>query len=156
MKEKPHDRRRVAIERVVPELDCGRFPIKRTPGERVIVEADIFADGHNVLAGLVRYRCAAPGAAESWQEAPMRLLDNDRWQGSFTPERVGEYEYTIEAWIDAFGSWHAGMLKWVEAGQVAATDLLEGAQLLRAAAARARDDQRPTDADRLIARADEL
>ena len=42
-------RARIVIEGVQPEVDCGLFPIKRTVGEKVVVEADIFADGHDVL-----------------------------------------------------------------------------------------------------------
>ena len=43
-------RNRVIIEGVAPEVDGGAFPIKRTPGEAVIVEADIFGDGHDVIS----------------------------------------------------------------------------------------------------------
>jgi starch synthase (maltosyl-transferring) len=137
MKRSDLDRRRVVIERVTPEIDCGQFPIKRTPGEPVVVEADVFADGHSALAALLRYRKVSPGEAGPWQEVPMRHFDNDRWRGEFTPDSVGDYEYTVDAWIDEFSSWRADLAKWVEAGQVAEGTLLEGAQLVRAAADRA-------------------
>ncbi|MGH2706896.1 MAG: maltotransferase domain-containing protein, partial [Actinomycetota bacterium] len=93
-------RRRVVIEGVSPEIDAGRFPIKRTVGERVIVEADIFADGHDALTAVLRYR----RAGDRWQELPMAPLDNDRWRGTFAVSRLGRYHYTVKAWIDRFGS----------------------------------------------------
>jgi starch synthase (maltosyl-transferring) len=40
-------KKRVIIENVYPEIDCGHFSIKRVIGEYVAVTADIFADGHN-------------------------------------------------------------------------------------------------------------
>jgi starch synthase (maltosyl-transferring) len=74
---KPITIRRPAVEGVAPEIDAGRFPIKRTVGESVVVQADIFADGHDVLSAAVRYR---PESEDKWREAPMRFVDNDRWQ----------------------------------------------------------------------------
>ncbi|GIX47338.1 MAG: hypothetical protein KatS3mg131_1549 [Candidatus Tectimicrobiota bacterium] len=79
-------RQRVVIEGVKPEIDSGRFPIKRTVGEEVVVEADIFADGHDVLAAVLRYR---PGHAAAWQETPMAPLVNDRWRGPLYRRRAG-------------------------------------------------------------------
>lgn len=52
----PDGRQRVVIEGVKPEIDGGRFPIKRVVGDTVVVEADLFADGHDVLSGVLRYR----------------------------------------------------------------------------------------------------
>jgi starch synthase (maltosyl-transferring) len=75
------NRRRVVIEGVDPELDAGRFPIKRVTGEEVQVEADIFSDGHDALAAVVLYRWADDS---EWSQAPMEELVNDRWRGSFT------------------------------------------------------------------------
>jgi starch synthase (maltosyl-transferring) len=155
MKRSGFDRRRVAIERVDPEIDCGRFPIKRTPGEPVIVEADIFADGHSRLAAVLRHRQVSPATGE-WQEIAMFQVDNDRWRAEFTPSQVGDHEYTIEAWIDEFGTWRAGLAKWVEAGQVAETELIEGAGLVTAAAARAHSAKSSTDSQWLKTRAADL
>ncbi|HEY0788691.1 MAG TPA: maltotransferase domain-containing protein, partial [Thermoanaerobaculia bacterium] len=73
-------RRRVIIEGVSPEIDCGRFPVKRVPGEPVVVEADIFADGHDVLAAILLYK--ADGDRD-WMRVPMEALVNDRWRGAF-------------------------------------------------------------------------
>ncbi len=59
---------RVIIENVRPEIDCGQFPIKRTVGEEVVVEADIFAEGHDNLMAIVKHR---PLGSSEWAEAPM-------------------------------------------------------------------------------------
>ncbi len=127
---------RVVIEGVSPEIDGGRFPIKRTVGEEVAVSADIFAEGHDLLAAVVKYRVAGGG---EWSESPMEPLLNDRWTGRFTVTTLGRHEYTIEAWVDHFRSWLKALSRKSEAGQDVASELLEGAELLRAAAVRARD-----------------
>jgi starch synthase (maltosyl-transferring) len=127
-------RRRVAIERVDPEIDAGRFPIKRTVGERVTVEADVFADGHDELACVVMYR---PSDEPVWRESPMRLVVNDRWRGEFTVERQHPHLYTIEGWIDHFHTWSRDLLRRLEAGQDVAVELRIGAALVKAAARRA-------------------
>jgi starch synthase (maltosyl-transferring) len=127
---------RVAIEDVQPTVDGGRFAVKRTPGEIVVVSADVVADGHDQLAGVVRYRSAANGDGE-WSEAPLRFFDNDRWIGRFTPRVVGPHAFTVEAWVDGFESWRAAFVKRVDAQQVTEADLAEGAALIRGAARRA-------------------
>ena len=130
--------RRVQIEGVSPEIDCGRFPIKRTVGEEVRVEVDMFADGHDVVAGVIQYRLEA---SQTWFEVPLSPLVNDRWQGTFTVSELGRYVYTITAWVDHFLSWRRGMAKKVEAGQDVSVDLLIGAQLVEQASQRAADDE---------------
>jgi len=126
---------RVVIERVTPEVDAGRYPIKRVVGEEVVVEADIFADGHETLRAVVQYR--APGARE-WREAPMTLLGNDRWRAEFSVEQLGRYTYAVVAWVDHFKSWQKDLGKKVQAQQDVAVDLLVGARLVEAGAGRAR------------------
>jgi starch synthase (maltosyl-transferring) len=126
---------RVAIEAVEPEIDAGRFPIKRILGDRVIVEADIFADGHEVLAAALLYR---PASHAAWQEAPLVLFDNDRWRGEFSVTTLETYVYTIQAWVDAFQTWTRDFIKKYDAGQDVSVDLLVGAELIKAAATRAR------------------
>jgi len=123
----------VAIEAVTPEIDGGRFPAKRTAGEKVSVEADIFADGHDSLAAVVRYR---HGSSSDWTEVSMTPLPNDRWRGEFTVTELGLYVYTIEAWVDEFETWRRRLAKRVEAGQDPAVELEAGARLLEDAATR--------------------
>ncbi|MBX3746133.1 MAG: alpha-1,4-glucan--maltose-1-phosphate maltosyltransferase [Verrucomicrobiae bacterium] len=125
---------RVWIEGVSPELDAGRYAIKRVVGERVEVEADIFADGHDVLAAVLRYR---PGAAGEWQEERMTALGNDRWRAAFEVTEPGVAEYTLEAWVDAFETWRHDTEKKRKAGQEVSVELLAGAALMEAASGRA-------------------
>ena len=126
---------RVVIEGVSPEIDCGRFAIKRVTGEQVVVEADIYADGHDEVTAVLCYR---RGGEASWVEVEMESLVNDRWRASFPVTDLGVYEYTIVAWVDRFRTWEHDLEKRVSAGQDVAVDLRIGAELIRAAATRAR------------------
>ena len=126
---------RVVIEGVSPEIDSGRFPVKRTIGEEVVVSADIFAEGHDLLAAVVKYRNSG---AREWSESPMVPLVNDRWTGRFSVDVLGRCEYTIEGWVDHFRSWLRELSKKSEAGQDVSSELLEGAEQVREAAGRAR------------------
>jgi starch synthase (maltosyl-transferring) len=78
-------RKRVVIENVYPEIDGGHFPIKRVIGEKVVVQADIFADGHDEISAVVLYRRAND---HQWQEVPMNMLVNDRWEAAFMIEEI--------------------------------------------------------------------
>jgi starch synthase (maltosyl-transferring) len=131
----PRDgRQRVQIEGVSPEIDGGRFPIKRTIGEKIHVEADMFCDGHDMIAGVILYR---PETSQQWQEAPLSPLVNDRWEGEFAVSEMGSYVYTIMAWVDHFKSWRRDIQKKIDALQVAPVDWLIGAQLIEEASQRA-------------------
>jgi starch synthase (maltosyl-transferring) len=125
--------RRVVIEAVHPQIDGGRFPIKRVVGEEIRVEADIFADGHDDLAAVLLH-CPAQ---RPWSSIPMRHLGDDRWEATFTPSEPGRYLYTVEAWVDSFLTWVHDLRKRLEAGQDVQVELLIGAGLIRAAAGRA-------------------
>jgi starch synthase (maltosyl-transferring) len=129
---------RVVIEEVEPEIDGGRFPIKRTVGERVVVEASVFAEGHDELACVLRFRAADD---TQWQESHMRPLVNDRWRGEFRVAKLGAYFYTVEGWVDPFHSWTRDLVKRLDAGQDVTVDLQIGAQLVAAAAERATGDE---------------
>jgi starch synthase (maltosyl-transferring) len=129
---------RVVIEGVAPEIDEGRFPVKRTVGEEVVVSADVFCDGHEALAAVLRYRHVS---SDEWTELPMSDVGNDRWSARFPVTELGTYEYTFQAWIDRYASWRHGFSRKVEAGQDVTSDLLEGVALVRQTAAHApRDD----------------
>jgi starch synthase (maltosyl-transferring) len=127
-------RRSIVIERVAPELDGGRHAVKRVVGDTLLVSADIFADGHDLLDAALLVRAEDEPV---WSEASMRLVDNDRWAGSVELKRNWRHRYTIEAWRDEFGSWRYGLDKKVDAGVEVATEIEEGRLLLEAAAARA-------------------
>jgi starch synthase (maltosyl-transferring) len=165
--------RRVIVERMRPDIDAGRFPIKRAIGESVTVSADVFADGHDLLAGVLKYRHVPagrpspldtargalgeveraagpalqgdegrPGSASGnapadparWTEIPLTPLDNDRWTATFPVTELGQYEYTIEAWIDRFASWLHAIAAKADAAQDVGSELLEGAEMIERAA----------------------
>ena len=121
---------RIMIERVYPELDGGRYPVKRVVGDRFDVWCDIYRDGHEVLRAKLLYRRVS---APSWNSVPMRLFDNDRWTGAVDLTELGRLEYTIEAWTDIFASWRARILRKREAGQDITLDLAEGRKIAAAA-----------------------
>jgi starch synthase (maltosyl-transferring) len=125
---------RVVVERVTPDIDGGRFPVKRTIGEAVAVEADAFADGHDAITVVLRYR---PDHDATWREVAMAPLENDRWAGAFTVHELGRHRYTVCAWVDRFASWRRDLEKKVVAGQDVSIDLCVGAELAEAAAERA-------------------
>ena len=127
-------RRRAMIEHVRPEIDAGRYPIKRVPGESVAVEADCYADGHDSITVHLKYRRAGAG---EWREVAMESLPNDHWRGSFAVEEIGEYRYTLEAWVDHFKTWVKDLRKRIQAGQDLTVELLIGAGLVEEAAGRA-------------------
>ncbi len=128
------DLRRVVIENVTPEVDGGRFPIKRVTGERVVVEADIFCDGHDSLSCVLLHRKAG---GKAWREAPMTHLGNDRWRGEFAVTDLGRHEYMVQGWVDPYLTWSLDLRKRVEAGQDIRVDLLIGAKIVWEAAERA-------------------
>jgi len=136
---------RAVISGVAPELEAGRFPIKRTAGERVVVEADAFADGHDRLACILKHRRSGDN---EWTETPMQELGNDRWRGEFTVEGPGRYAYTVAAWTDAFLSWRNDLERRTDEDDITLA-LLLGSDLVAAAAARA--DGKPASRLRAIA-----
>jgi starch synthase (maltosyl-transferring) len=140
---------RVVIENVRPEIQGGRFPIKRTIGEQVEVTADIYADGHDILRAVLLHR---PVSQPNWEEVPMQSLVNDRWQAKFIVSAEGIHLYTLKAWLDPFQSWSRDFSKKLEVGQDISVDLLTGVQLVQAAAKRASGE----DAKRLSAWASEI
>ncbi|HEX5479496.1 MAG TPA: alpha-1,4-glucan--maltose-1-phosphate maltosyltransferase [Dehalococcoidia bacterium] len=124
---------RVAVERLYPEIDGGRFPAKRVAGDEMVVEVNAVADGHDELRCALLHR---RDGATAWTETPMTSLVNDRWRGSFPVPALGAYEYTAEAWIDRFRTWRRDFERRLEVRQDVAVELLVAAQLVGAAAAR--------------------
>ncbi len=126
--------RRVVIENVRPQIDGGRFPIKRSVGDTVEVTADIHGDGHDVLRAVLLHR---PAIESDWQETEMKSLVNDACRGEFRISTLTPHLYTVEAWVDPFRTWARDLGKKFEAGQDVAVDVLIGVELIEAAAARA-------------------
>jgi starch synthase (maltosyl-transferring) len=119
--------RRFFIEAVYPSVDAGQFPLKRIAGEAVDVWADIFRDGHAIIAAALLWRREGE---TGWQARPMRYVDNDRWVGGFTPPQPGRYGYAIEAWTDTFATWHRDFLLKRDAGLDVSLEAREGRALL--------------------------
>jgi starch synthase (maltosyl-transferring) len=130
---------RVVIENVSPEIDAGRFPIKRVVADTVSVEADVFADGHDQLAVVLSYQFEGD---HGWQRTSMVPLLNDRWHAKFAVQQVGNYFYRILGWIDDFATWRRDLLKRIAVGQDIGVQLLVGAELVRGTAERARGEDR--------------
>ena len=129
---------RIRILDVRPQVDGGRFDVKRTVGERLEVSAEVFRDGHDAIRAVLRYR--APGG--DWQEAPMtwtdRAVDGDRWAGSFVPDGEGIWAYEVGAFTDHFATWHDEVSrKRAAGGEDLSSEVIEAADLLRAARATA-------------------
>lgn len=125
----------VVIRRITPSLDNARFAVKRPVGGTLEVEADIFKDGHDEVAALLKWRRTGESA---WNETPMRPLLNDRWAGEFLVTSAGAWEFTIEAWGDVFYSWQHELEKKFAAGlRELQSEILEGAGFIESAAKRA-------------------
>jgi starch synthase (maltosyl-transferring) len=126
---KPNDPpARIQIQRVTPQVDCGRYPVKRTEGDRVNVTAVVFRDGHEQLGASIRYK---PPGATRWQESPLEALGNDNWAGAFLVDRPGSWCYRVEAWVDRVASFQEELRRKVDARQKdLASELAEGEVLL--------------------------
>ncbi|MGP8259967.1 MAG: alpha-1,4-glucan--maltose-1-phosphate maltosyltransferase [Acidobacteriaceae bacterium] len=95
-------RKRVVLEHIGPQVDCGRTPARRFLGDRVAVSAAIFSDGHDHVSARLLYKHQSdPG----WQSSPMTALPNDLWSADFTVDRIGPWSFTIQAWVDHFNTW---------------------------------------------------
>ncbi|MDH4470584.1 MAG: alpha-1,4-glucan--maltose-1-phosphate maltosyltransferase [Verrucomicrobiae bacterium] len=143
----------ITIEDLSPSIEGGQFPIKRVPGQSVVIEATIFKEGHDAVRALLKWRAKSSHSKSTetenrnsenrslWQEIPMKLLENHRFQGSFQVTSVGFTEYTIEAWGDPFDSWLQEVKKKIEAGiEDLHLEAQEGAILIHAAAQRSKDN----------------
>jgi starch synthase (maltosyl-transferring) len=121
---------RIRVERIWPQVDGGRYPVKRALGERVDVWATLVRDGHEALGAALRYRTVG---SRRWREVPMTALrdDPDRWHGSFAVDALGRWQFAVVAWVDRVASWQHEIERKVAGGQADLTgELSEGAALL--------------------------
>jgi starch synthase (maltosyl-transferring) len=130
---------RVVVEDVRPRVDDGHFDAKGVVGDAISVEADAFADGHDVLRVEVSYR---PAGKRGWTTESMSAIGNDRWRAAFTPTRIGRYEFSVQATIDHFASWLRDLRARITDGQDVALELRVGAEQVRRAADRAKPAHR--------------
>jgi starch synthase (maltosyl-transferring) len=133
--------RRVVIDAIRPAVDGGRYPVKRTVGDRMWVEADILIDGHDRLAAVLLYRRRGESV---WRETALQPVgatpgqaDDDVWRGEFLVDALGTWEYTVSAWVDGWATWGWGLRRKLEAGQGIELELREGSALAEAASVRA-------------------
>jgi starch synthase (maltosyl-transferring) len=131
----PSDPIRVVIGDVFPSVDGGRFPAKAVANDPVTVVADVFSDGHDLVAAAVVWE-----DDDGPTEVPLVPLVNDRFEGSFTPARPGDVTFRVTGWMDRFGTWRKGALAKIGAGLNVALELREGAELVADAATRAEGD----------------
>ena len=100
---KPEEgRKRVIIEAIQPQVDCGRYPVRRIIGDRIAISAAIFSDGHDHVAARLLFKHESE---RQWRSTPMTALGNDLWSAGFTVEQLGAWTYTIQAWVDHFDTW---------------------------------------------------
>ncbi|MBK9179195.1 MAG: alpha-1,4-glucan--maltose-1-phosphate maltosyltransferase [Acidimicrobiales bacterium] len=142
----PDGTRRVVIEAVRPQVDGGRFAVKRVVGEAVEVHADVFADGHDELGAVVRHRTELETV---WTEVPMEPLGNDAWRATFAAGGPGRHLFHVEGWVDELATWRTRTAKKVAAAQDVEVELVSGALLVDAAAERARAAKAKADAEAL-------
>src|SRR5688500_9339664 len=71
---------RILIEDIYPVIDAGRYPVKRIAGEPFEVWADVFRDGHDVIAAALLWRRQAENR---WRRETMLFHTNDRWHARF-------------------------------------------------------------------------
>lgn len=125
---------RVVIEHVQPAIDGGRYPVKRVVGDMIEVSADIYKDGHDVLAALLKFRMKGE---KTWNEVPMTFIGNDEWRASFVVDHNTTYEYTIEAYANIFLSWSDEVHKKRDVASDLTSELLEGLAIIQAGVSRA-------------------
>ena len=123
---------RAIVEAVRPVVDGGRFPAKASGGQPVTVLADVFTDGHDVVAAELAWRAARPGDRAPWQTSPMELIGNDRYGATFVPVQLGRYEYEVRGWVDHGETWRRDTVKKIDAGLDVTSELLSGERLILA------------------------
>jgi len=120
---------RIVIENVQPQLDSGAYDIKRIVGQKVVVTADVFSDGHDVVECCVKYKHEKD---KSWTEVRMMPTSNDEWSAEFQVEKQGHYAYFVEGWIDYALNWQHGTERKIQDNQHVKSELLEGAEYVNA------------------------
>jgi starch synthase (maltosyl-transferring) len=130
---------RPVVRAIRPEVDCGRRPAKTTVGDLLAVEADAFIDGHASLWCELRYRHEL---GTSWTTIPMQKSFDDRWHGILPITTHGTYRFSVRARVDEFATWRDDLAARAGAGQDLSVEFQTGADLIDAAAMRARSNSR--------------
>jgi starch synthase (maltosyl-transferring) len=139
---------RIVIGNIMPRVEGGPFAARRIVGETVTVEADIFMDGHEVLGAELLWKAADE---RIWNRNPMTPLPNDRWQATMTPQRIGRWQFAIEAWLDELATVRRAMKLKQEAKVDISVELAEEKMLVEAGVSRhftTRSEALPLDVER--------
>ncbi|WP_299113808.1 alpha-1,4-glucan--maltose-1-phosphate maltosyltransferase [uncultured Winogradskyella sp.] len=123
-----YNQKRVVIEAVRPQINCGEFFIKRIVNEVVNIDANVLIDGHDVIAASVLYKHEKE---RKWNENRMYLVGNDEWKASFVVDKQGFYTYKVEGWVDYALNWQHGIERKIEDNQYVKSELLEGITYLK-------------------------
>lgn len=122
------NQKRVVIDLVSPQINCGDHSIKRVLDEIVNVQAHVLVDGHDVIAASVLYKHENE---RKWQESRMQEVGNDEWNASFTVTKQGFYSYKVQGWVDHALNWQHGIGRKIDDNQHVKSELLEGAELIK-------------------------
>ncbi len=133
--DRPDQPYRAVVTGVEPTVDGGRFPAKAIAGDGLEIAADVYTDGHGLVAAAVVWEADGERG-----EAPLTMVGNDRHVGVVVPPEPGDLTFTVHGWYDHFAGWRRDTLAKIGAGQDVALDLTEGAELVRSAADRADGD----------------
>ena len=125
---------RIVIDDISPAVNGGHFGAKRVIGQAVAIEADVFTDGHELLAVETLWRAVDE---TNWRRVAMQHLGNDRWQSAILPDRVGRYQFTVEAWWDSYGTFCRDLDLKRQAAADINVDIAQGRELLERAQAHA-------------------
>lgn len=124
----PGELPKLTIVSIQPNVDGGRYPVKRVVGDLLTVHAVILKGGYETLGAELRVRRRG---SRKWQSVAMDYSYNDdRWEASVALDEIGRWEYTVAAWTDWFASWRTEIERKHAAGRDLASELLEGRALL--------------------------
>jgi starch synthase (maltosyl-transferring) len=143
----------VVVENLEPIVDCGRFAAKAVVGDPVIVEADVFAHGHDLVRAWLRHRAAG---GRGWKATAMTSLGNDRWRGSFVPGGAGTVEIEVVGAMDELATWQRDATRRLAADRLDSFDHKLGAGLLTEAAGELRSGGEDEAANTVAAQASEV
>jgi starch synthase (maltosyl-transferring) len=122
------NQKRVVIDYVSPQVNCGEFPIKRIVNQLVTVNSHVFSDGHDIVAASVLFKHETE---KKWSEVRMNHINNDEWIASFSVEKQGNYSYKVQGWVDYALNWKHGITRKIEDNQHVKSELLEGIEYLK-------------------------
>lgn len=133
-------RKRVVVTNVQPSVENGKYPAKAVIDKPFFISADIFTDGHDeVDASVFLKHCNHRMTVE----LPMEFVSNDRWELLLYPDKLGFYQFQVQAWVDHFKTWRKSLLKKHAAKQNITVEIQIGAHLITDAATKADAKDRP-------------